>query len=82
MCGRPHFTGLGQPAALSSSRQYTCPMDDFLARRHDAYTTGPDEIAAIVGRVTRQPIAAYEKRVRGYDNEVYAAPASLMFDER
>ena len=46
-------------------------MDDFLARRHDAYTTRPDEIAAVVGKVTRQPIAGYEKLVRGYDNEVY-----------
>ncbi len=46
-------------------------MDDFLARRHDAYTTRPDEIATVVGKVTRQPIVGYEKLVRGYDNEVY-----------
>ena len=46
-------------------------MDEFLARRHAAYTTRPDEIAAVVGKITRQPIAGYEQRVRGYDNEVY-----------
>jgi hypothetical protein len=46
-------------------------MNSFLHHLHAQYTTHPDEIAAVVARVTPAAVVRQEKIVRGYANEVY-----------
>lgn len=47
-------------------------MDNSLEQLHAAYTTRPEEIAAVVARTTTNPITSQAKIVGGFDNEVHA----------
>jgi Ser/Thr protein kinase RdoA (MazF antagonist) len=49
--------------------------DEFLRRRHAAYTTPEALTAALVERAIGQRATAREQIVRGYDSEVYAVVA-------
>ena len=47
-------------------------MTDSLEQLHAAYTTRPEEIAAVVDRITTNPITSQAKIIGGIDNEVHA----------